>query len=78
MKKLRQFALAIVLIGTITGAYAKDFETLEDWGAKNKKWDHTSSGLTYVLGRCSGLLLALSATDNQTYLTDKKGVNHLK
>lgn len=66
MKKLKKHAIVILLVSTITSAYTKELETLEDWGAKTKNWSSDPSEFTYMLGRCAAAFIAMSAYMSQS------------
>ena len=66
MKNFKKHAIAILLVSTITSAYTKEIETLEDWGAKTKNWSSEPSEFTYMLGRCAAAFIAMSAYMSQS------------
>lgn len=66
MRNLKKHAIAILLVSTITGAYAKEIETLEDWAAKTTNWSSDPSEFTYVLGRCAAAFISMSAYMSQS------------
>lgn len=78
MKKFSQFTLSIVLVSTITSAYAKDLETLENWAAKTKNWSSDTSEIIYVLGRCSAAFMTMAEYGSiSSDLEGKKNANVL-
>jgi hypothetical protein len=66
VKNFKKHAIAILLVSTITSAYTKEIETLEDWGAKTKNWSSEPSEFTYMLGRCAAAFIAMSAYMSQS------------
>lgn len=66
MKKLKKYAIVILLVSTITGAFTKEIDTLEDWDAKTKNWSSDPSEFTYMLGRCAAAFIAMSAYMSQS------------